>query len=536
MPEPLRRAASRQLRLARPAGRWFALALRLVALVMVGAVASGCTGLPPLDGRTPSQAATDTDDTRLGRALVPRVAAHPGLSGIHPLTDSLDAFAARALLAKAADRTLDVQYYIWHDDLSGTLLLDALHEAAERGVRVRLLLDDHGSWGIDAALAVLDEQPNIEVRLFNPLVPRQARWIGYLTDFSRANRRMHNKSFTADSQATIIGGRNVGDEYFGAADGVLFADLDVLAVGPVVKDVSADFDRYWASGSAYPADRLLAPATAAQLEQVAGRADRVADDPSAAGYVQRVRQSPFAADLIGNRLAMEWAPVRMVSDDPAKALGQAGPEGNLTHELWEIIGEPRQKIDLVSAYFVPGAAGVDAFAAHVERGVEVEILTNALEATDVAVVHAGYAKRRKDLLAAGVKLYELRLQYASPPDQERSLVRGGSSGSSLHAKTFSVDSARVFVGSFNFDPRSIHLNTELGFVIDSPVLAHRIRTTLERRLPETAYRVQLSDDGELYWLERRGDALIRHDTEPGTRWWLRMSVWLLSLLPIEWML
>jgi putative cardiolipin synthase len=223
----------------------------------------------------------------------------------------------------------------------------------------------------------------------------------------------------------------------------------------------------------------------------------------------------------------------MVSDDPAKALGTAGPEGNLTHELWEIIGDPREKIDLVSAYFVPTAAGVDAFAAHVRRGVEVQILTNALEATDVAVVHAGYAKRRKDLLRAGVELYELRLQDASPAAaEERTLVRGGSSGSSLHAKTFSVDSERVFVGSFNFDPRSMHLNTELGFVIDSPALARRIRTTLEQRLPETTYRVQLSEDGGLYWLERRGG----HDTEPGTSLWLRLGVWFMSLLPIEWML
>ena len=521
---------------------------------LAAGAAAGCAGLPVLDGRTQSQAAGDTGDTRLGRALAPRVAKHPGLSGILPLADSLDAFAARSLLAKAADRTLDVQYYIWHDDISGTLLFGALREAAERGVRVRLLLDDHGSWGIDEELAALDAHPNIEVRLFNPIVPRQVRMIGYLTDFSRTNRRMHNKSFTVDNQATIIGGRNVGDEYFGATRGVLFADLDVLAVGPVVQEVSADFDRYWASGSAYPVERLLPAATVSRLAELAGASARLEEDPAARDYLRRLRQSSFVGDLIDDRLTIEWAPVRMVSDDPAKALGEAGPEGNLTHELWQIIGEPREKIDLVSAYFVPTQAGVDAFAAHVRRGVEVDILTNSLEATDVAVVHAGYAKRRKDLLKAGVKLFELRLQHVlsrdeeaqaphdapaeknAPAEPERSLVRGGSSGSSLHAKTFSVDSQSVFVGSFNFDPRSIHLNTELGFVIDSPLLAQRIRRQLEQQLPWRAYRVVLSDDGKVYWLERRGNEEVRHDVEPGTSAWLRAFVWFVSLLPIEWML
>ena len=493
----------------------------------------------------------DTDDTRLGRALAPQLAEHPGLSGIHPLSDSLDAFAARALLAKAADRTLDVQYYIWHEDISGSLLFDALCEAAERGVRVRLLLDDHGSRGIDQTLAALDAHPRIEVRLFNPIVPRKARMIGYLADFSRANRRMHNKSFTADNQATIIGGRNIGDEYFGATDGVLFADLDVLAVGPVVEDVSADFDRYWSSGSAYPVEHLLPGAAAERRAQPAGATRRLEDDPAALDYLRRVRQSSFAADLLENRLAMEWAPVRMVSDDPAKALGESGPAGNLSHELSQIIGEPREKIDLVSAYFVPTAAGVEAFAAQTRRGVLVAILTNALEATDVAVVHAGYAKRRKDLLEAGVKLFELRLQSdlsddgssqaegelsverAAPAEHTRALISGGSSGSSLHAKTFSVDSRRVFVGSFNFDPRSMHLNTELGFVIDSPALAQRIRMRLEEQLPQRAYRVMLSDEGDLYWLERRGNEMVRHDVEPGTSIWLRAFVWVVSLLPIE---
>ena len=207
--------------------------------------------LPPLAGRTTSQAILDTGNTRLGRAVMPMVAAHPPYSGVYPLRDAREAFAARALLAQAAEKTLDVQYYIWHKDISGTLLLNALHAAADRGVRVRLLLDDNNTSGLDETLSALDSHPNIEIRLFNPFAIRKPRALGYLTDFRRLNRRMHNKSFTADNQVSIVGGRNVGDEYFGATDAVLFADLDVMAAGPVVREVSSRCR----SGTAMPWDR-----------------------------------------------------------------------------------------------------------------------------------------------------------------------------------------------------------------------------------------------------------------------------------------
>src|SRR5690606_4307866 len=236
------------------------------------ALLSGCA-LPPLTDRTQSHVlpAAEARETRLGRTLAPTVDAHPGLSGIYPLADPLAAFAARALLAEAAERTLDIQCYIWHGDTTGLLLFKAVHAAAERGVRVRLLLDDNGIPGLDDELAALDTHPNIEVRLFNPFRVRTPKFIGYVTQFSQANRRMHNKSFTVDNQATIIGGRNVGDEYFGATQEVLFTDLDVLAVGPVVYDVSADFDRYWASGSAYPAASILSAAQPEQRQELMAR-------------------------------------------------------------------------------------------------------------------------------------------------------------------------------------------------------------------------------------------------------------------------
>jgi putative cardiolipin synthase len=496
----------------------------------------GCNDLPSLEGRIESYAFTDTGATRLGKAIAPKAAAHPGLSGIYSLRVAEDAFAARMLLARAAQRSLDIQYYIWRQDLTGTMLFAALREAAERGVRVRLLLDDNNTYGLDPLLAALDAHPNIEIRLFNPLPHRSMRWLDYLLDFPRVNRRMHNKSFTADNQVTIIGGRNIGDEYFGAADDVLFADLDVMAVGPVVGEVSTDFDRYWASGSSYPADRLIGPPAPARTAELSNAARAIEASPAAVSYVDALRRSSFVEQLLHGSLPLEWAVVRMVSDDPAKGLGKASPERLLGRRLQEAIGDPTGAIDLVSPYFVLGATGTDWFTSIARSGVRIRVLTNSLEATDVAAVHAGYAKRRKALLEAGITLYELKLQGGPKAPKQRLGLSSGSSRSSLHAKTFAVDDERVFIGSFNFDLRSLRLNTELGFVIESPALAKQISGTFDESIPLRAYEVRLAENGSLYWLERSGPTVTRHDTEPGTGFWRRFGVYLLSLLPIDWLL
>lgn len=473
--------------------------------------------------------------TRLGQALAPQVKVHPGKSGIQSLADPHDAFAARVLLARAAERALDVQYYIWHGDITGTLLLEELHAAANRGVRVRLLLDDNGTAGLDVELAALALHPLIEVRLFNPFSVRDPKWLGYITHFSRANRRMHNKSFTADSQASIIGGRNIGDEYFGATEGILFADLDVLAVGTVVGDVSTDFDRYWASHSSYPVEQILPAVSADSLGKLSRTAGLIERDDAAAKYVEAVTRSDFIRQLMAGSLQLDWANTSMVSDDPAKGLGRAGEEGMLTHQLGSILGEPQKQVALVSPYFVPTAAGVEAFTALAERGIEVRILTNSLDATDVAAVHAGYAKRRKALLKAGIELYEMRRLSLRNGGHE-SAGPFGSSGSSLHAKTFAVDGERMFVGSFNFDPRSANLNTELGFVIDSPELSQSIHHAFDNIIPANSYTVRLDDNDQLYWIEHVGDKEVRYDQEPNTGFLKRIGVFLLSVLPIEWLL
>jgi putative cardiolipin synthase len=515
----------------------------------------------PQRTETHAISAEESRQTLLGQGLAPLEQSNPGKSGIHFLPDAYDAFAARALLARAAQRTLDVQYYIWRNDTTGHLLLDELLQAADRGVRVRLLLDDGGTGGLDATLSALDQHPNIEVRLFNPFALRTPKALGYLTEFSRTQRRMHNKSYTADSAASIVGGRNIGDEYFAATDGVLFADLDVVTTGSVVHEISREFDRYWNSPSAYPATSLLPPMPERAVERVYEGLHADVNRPESKAYVEAVRQSRFSQELLAGTLPLQWAPTTLVSDDPAKVLSEAAKEDLMLSQLTPIIGQPRHFLELVSPYFVPTKAGVEAFARLRDQGVRVRILTNSLEATDVTMVHAGYEKYRKPLLEKGVELYEMRrevdLQPQSTTAKVASRVRAeekreppspaalsgssgssatGSSGASLHAKTFAIDGQHLFVGSFNFDPRSAMLNTELGVVIKHPEMAQQITNALDQHLPRMAYKVELDQLQKLHWSSLNPQPPHEpqsFDADPGTSWLKRLLVRVMSWLPIE---
>ena len=478
----------------------------------------------------PASAACPLEDS-----LAAQTPAHAGESGFVELHDGRDSFAARVLLADAATRTLDVQYYIWRNDLSGTLLFEALRRAAERGVRVRLLLDDNNTAGMDAMLAALDNHPRIEIRLFNPFRQRRWRWLGYLTDFSRLNRRMHNKSFTADAQATIVGGRNVGDEYFDVGKQALFVDLDVLGVGPVADAVEADFERYWNSASAIPAAQVLPAVATEALANFAVAANARAQEPKAAAYLDSIRRSNLVRDLLAGRQALVWAPVRLVSDDPKKGLAHEKESDLLAARLARILGGVERELYVVSPYLVPTRKGTEIFCGRARAGVRVAVLTNALEATDVLAVHAGYAKRRHALLRAGVKLYELRRSWPARRRWWRAQGFHGSSASSLHAKTFSVDRRRLFIGSFNFDQRSVRLNTEMGFVIDSTAMAAASADTFVHSVPENAYEVRLHGH-RLEWIERNDGAETVHRHEPGSTFWQRAYVTVLGWLPIDWLL
>jgi putative cardiolipin synthase len=515
--------------------------LQRSSLCLALASLAGCATLPTDYPRTKSHSLTDTADTRLGRALAPLTAAHPGQSGLHPLASGLDAFVARLVLADAAEKSLDVQYYIWHDDVTGRWLADRLVRAADRGVRVRVLLDDIGTAPDDFALLVLDHHPNIEVRLFNPVAAREARGLGTIAEFGRINRRMHNKSFTADNQATIIGGRNVGDEYYNARPDLEFGDLDVLGVGPVVREVSEAFDLYWNSGAAYPITALTdRRATTEQLDE--GRAALRAHTETQldTAYAVALGTSALVQSLSAGNLRSFWGRARLVYDDPAKIAADPGDRATqLQSGLAPVVDATRSDLLLVSPYFVPGKAGMQWLRSLRERGVRIRVVTNSLAASDVAAVHSGYQRYRRSLLEAGVELYEFKPTARAGARASKHAATGltGSSRAALHAKTFMFDRRVVFVGSLNLDPRSMHLNTEIGVLFDSPELAAAMVDTIEEALPQQAYHVVLADAGtpdtRNEWVSIEDGGEVRYDSDPVASLWRRLIVWFLSLLPIE---
>lgn len=483
--------------------------------------------LPDNSQRSVSQSLAVNPEGQLLKRFLSQIQANPTLTGIYPLGDGRDAFLARLALAKTAQYTLDVQYYIWHDDISGRLLMQSLYEAAERGVRVRLLLDDNNTAGMDALLSAVNAHPNIEVRLFNPFMQRTFRPTGYLSDFFRLNRRMHNKSFSADGVVTIIGGRNVGDEYFGAGTGVMFADLDVAAVGRATQDVQKDFDRYWASESVYALESVLGDSVADKFDTTPST------DAQTQDYLNALAKLKFAKQLQDGSLPLDWVKATLVSDDPAKGLGKAASDDTVLAHISPIMSATQKQLLIVSPYFVPTKQGRDLLSNTAKNGKNVTILTNALSATDVALVHAGYAKYRKDLLAAGVALYELKPD-ATITTKGHGLA--GSSGASLHAKTFAVDDKVVFIGSFNMDPRSASINTEMGFLIDSPKLAKQIAQGFNHYRDAHTYAVGLTPNHDLQWQTQENGRVVAYGSEPKSGWFKRFSVWFCSLLPIEWLL
>lgn len=453
--------------------------------------------------------------------LARHAAAHPGLSGVSLVDDGAEALALRLRLIEAARSRIDLQYYIWRNDGAGHLLLSALVAAARRGVEVRLLLDDHGTSGLDGPLAALAALPGVEVRLFNAFRLRAPKWLNFLWDFRRLNRRMHNKCLVVDGLAAIIGGRNIGDEYFEDDHPALAADLDVLGVGAVAREVDADFELYWASPAAVPVGQLVrhaGPLPGALLPPLA----------------------PWQPDAS----AFDWVSVRMISDDPAKIFDAAAPAALWLPQLLSALGPVRARLLLVSAYFVPMTDGIALFRRLVANGVEVQVLTNSLRSNNVALAHAGYLPARRQLLAAGVRLWEMKGRTSDrselglmPRRLKRREGRGEptsffrSSASALHAKTFVADGERLFIGSMNFDPRSWRLNTEIGFLIECPAMAARVEARLAAMLPTFAWEVKLVN-GRLQW---HGRSTV-HNTEPFTRWWQRAVLRVVSWLPVLWLL
>ena len=457
-------------------------------------------------------------------ALAQLCAAHQGQSGVQLLDDGPAALAVRIALVRRAQTSIDAQYYIWRDDAAGRLLLDELVAAAARGVAVRLLLDDFGSAGMDALLADL---PGVAVRLFNPARLRWPRWPNLLFDFPRLNRRMHNKSLTVDGIATVVGGRNIADEYFHAAHPALAADLDVLGIGAIAEAMAADFARYWESPAAVPIARLARPGVRPRPpSSSARRADYLA-----------AASSPATPALIDAADDFTWGQVRMLSDPPGKISGDAAEATLLLPQLLAALAPIRRRLLLVSAYFIPTRNWANLLGALAGQGVRVEALTNSLISSDVALVHAWYAPWRRRLLAAGIRLWEMRgaagdrVTLGLVPRRLRRRPDATSffraSASALHAKTLIADGRWLFVGSMNLDPRSWRLNTELGFLIDAPALAGRLEAALDAGLPRFAWAVELQGEA-LAW--RAETDLLQ--PEPGTNWLQRLALRLLGHLPL----
>jgi putative cardiolipin synthase len=511
---------------------------------------AGCASLPTDYPRSSSTALTDTGDTRLGQASSRLLAGHPEVSGILLLDRGTDAFLARLALAEAAERSLDIQYYIWHGDTTGKVLLERVLRAADRGVRVRLLLDDIGTAADDRNLLAIDRHPNVEVRLFNPVAARSTRLLGMMADFSRVNRRMHNKSFTADSQVMIVGGRNIGDEYFEARPDIEFADLDLLAIGPVVGEASRQFDLYWNSPLAFPIPAIARSTPSDEdMQQALAGLRAFVQSQAHAGYAEALRSSELAEKLTAGSLAFSYGRARVVADDPTKILQESADDSShLLPSLLPELASLRSELVLVSPYFVPGDAGVARLRSLSQRGVKVRVLTNSLASTDVPAVHAGYQRYRRALIEAGVELYELKPGAAldtrngaaagsGPGSGKRHL--SGSSRASLHAKAMVFDRRALFVGSMNLDPRSVFTNTEIGVVVEQAELAATHAEKLESRLPDVGFRLELSPASgpdsrpEIVWIATQDGREVRHSGEPMTSAWQRFKIWLYSLLPIE---
>ncbi len=486
--------------------------------------------------------ATTTNNTDLVAAVSAQNEIHPDLSGYHPIVTGANAFAARSILTDMATRNIDAQYYIWHNDQAGQLLLKDLWDAAERGVIVRLLLDDfNNSAKFDQHLLRFASHPNIAVRIINPLMHRKFPTLNYVTGLPRINRRMHNKSMTFDKQITLIGGRNIGNEYLSNDQSSQFADLDVLLIGKVVADIDNSFYDYWSSPLSFDIETLakfdddVTPDFLKALDKL-GIDEENNEGSSLTVYKAAIKDSTIDSDLINKRVPFRWTDMQFLSDDVGKLSKTVPADTNLVHQLRNLLGSPTKKLTIISSYFVPTKDGVDTLVKLAEAGVDIKILTNSFDATDVTAVHSGYSQWRPRLLRSGVKIYELK-STAAEEKRDNKLWRARSqSSTSLHAKTFAVDDYQVFIGSYNVDPRSANINTEMGVIINDDELARQLHGALSDDLLNQAYEVKLLENGNLQWHTMEKGEKVVYDSEPRVD--MADHVWLtiMSWLPIDWLL
>ena len=510
----------------------------------------GCALLPPGSDfpKTASTALPDPDQTRLGRQFESSARDHDGTSAFRILSVGVDGFLARAQMINTAERTLDLQYFIFRQDETGQLLTDALLRAADRGVRVRVLIDDGDTLEGDEGIAALESHPQIEIRIFNPFVYRGHTVLFRAVEFaftaSRLDYRMHNKLLVVDNAIALVGGRNIGDQYFQVDPDSQFGDDDVFAAGPIVKQLSNTFDEFWNSAIAIPVDGLATGTqTGAALEAFRKSLDEHRREVKMDGtdYASRVATGEPLAGMIAGRLPLVWAQAQLVYDSPEKKRVTNGEMvGKLMHRsVADAAAAVQSELLMVTPYLIPGDAGMQMFKDLRKRGVLVRVLTNSLESTPELVAHSGYMHYRLPLVEDGVELYEVRALLGNARGSGQSLAASRSGNYALHAKLFVFDRQKVYIGSMNFDERSRSLNTEIGLIIDSRELAQQTAARFESIVgPENSYGLALQahavgGSSQLLWRTRENGSAIEYVREPARSEWERTKVNFLSLLPLE---
>ena len=463
-----------------------------------------------------------------------------GLTAYLALDDAFSSIASRLHLINKAQHNIDLQYYIWENDSIGHLMLAELLKAADRGVKVRLLIDDQNGTKLDATLKQLAAHPNFEIKLFNPYKFRKLRVIDYAFRLKHINHRMHNKLIIADGAIAVTGGRNISREYFDASDNFQFTDMDILFYGTAVQHANDVFHEFWNDNLSYSVPQLLGNGNQEQLSKL-----RQYYELTALQKDQLKKRIELAEKQINKHLKdrpINWAKAHFIADSPNKIRGEATHDQLIYSQMLNIMGEPKQHLELVSAYFVPTRKGTDYLVNLSKNDVRIRILTNSFLANDVAVVHAFYQKYRHDLLQNGIKLYEFKPYIERNKRTWYEVVTGnvipakGKNTSSLHAKFFDID-GMVFIGSFNFDPRSANLNSEVGLVVESDVLQKYISKSLDQYLPQIAYELKLNKQGEIIWLDQHKDgSIVEYKHDPETTKFQRFAMQAVSYLPIEWMM
>jgi len=499
--------------------------------VLLGALLlASCASLPTDYPRPASAALQDYKSTTLGSYLATKEAEHPGESGYALLRYGRPAFTTRVAFTELAQKTLDLQYYIWEADDTGRILAQKVLEAADRGVRVRVLLDDINLDHRDSVIAALDVHPNIEIRLFNPFANRSSHMGEFITGFSRVNHRMHNKLLVVDNSLAIVGGRNVGNHYFQVHTEANFRDMDVVICGPLVRDASAVFDHFFNGDWAVPISALVErPYTEADLQ--AARVNQ--REKIAAGSY------PYPVNLdsaqIKQRLDEEiddlfWAPGRIVWDDPEEIVA-TGKTSTMHEALYKRVDNLQSSLLIESPYFIPRDTGIQELKALHDRGVRVRLLTNSLASNDVEAAFAGYAARRRQIIESGVELYELRVDAGVV---KKRLAFFGAKAA-LHAKVIVFDDRDVFIGSFNLDPRSADINTEAGVAAwDNPEFAAQVIEWMDEGVqPENSYRVTLDENGEMIWVTQDEGKEVVYHHDPQSTWWQRFKAGFIGILPVE---